>query len=118
MAAVLICSLCDALSFALDNLTLVRALQTPQREFLIRVSALEIYNEVVRDLLRPDSGPLRLLDDPERGTVVERLAEEVVRSSGHLYQILEDCEGQPGSAGSACKDLKLGIECSFLSTLS
>lgn len=60
------------------------------------MSALEIYNEVVRDLLRPDSGPLRLLDDPERGTVVERLAEEVVRSSGHLYQILEDCEGQSG----------------------
>lgn len=29
------------------------------------MSALEIYNEVVKDLLNPDSGPLRLLDDPE-----------------------------------------------------
>lgn len=26
---------------------------------------MEIYNEIVKDLLRPDSGPLRLLDDPE-----------------------------------------------------
>jgi centromeric protein E len=26
---------------------------------------MEIYNEVVKDLLRSDSGPLRLLDDPE-----------------------------------------------------
>lgn len=26
---------------------------------------MEIYNEAVRDLLSVDSGPLRLLDDPE-----------------------------------------------------
>lgn len=39
--------------------------QTPEREFVIKLSALEIYNEVVKDLLNPDSGPLRLLDDPE-----------------------------------------------------
>lgn len=29
------------------------------------MSAMEIYNENVKDLLMPDSGPLRLLDDPE-----------------------------------------------------
>eukprot|EP00850_Spirogloea_muscicola_P025669 SM003874S14673 [mRNA] locus=s3874:82:1305:+ [translate_table: standard] len=39
--------------------------ETPHREYLLRVSALEIYNEVVRDLLSFDSGPLRLLDDPD-----------------------------------------------------
>ena len=32
---------------------------------MIKLSALEIYNEVVKDLLNPESGPLRLLDDPE-----------------------------------------------------
>ena len=40
-------------------------LQNPERDFVIKISALEIYNEVVHDLLNPDSGPLRLLDDPE-----------------------------------------------------
>lgn len=39
--------------------------QTPDREYIIHVSAMEIYNEVVRDLLNPDSGALRLLDDPD-----------------------------------------------------
>ena len=29
---------------------------------------MEIYNEVVRDLLNPDSGALRLLDDPDVST--------------------------------------------------
>ena len=32
---------------------------------MLKISALEIYNEIVRDLLNPESGALRLLDDPE-----------------------------------------------------
>jgi centromeric protein E len=32
---------------------------------VLKVSALEIYNEVVKDLLTSDSSPLRLLDDKE-----------------------------------------------------
>lgn len=31
---------------------------------------MEIYNEVVRDLLTPDDTPLRLLDDPEVNTTI------------------------------------------------
>ncbi|KAG2408779.1 Kinesin-like protein [Vigna angularis] len=36
-----------------------------ERDFVLKFSALEIYNESVRDLLSVDSTPLRLLDDPE-----------------------------------------------------
>lgn len=39
--------------------------QTPEREFILKLSALEIYNETVVDLLNRESGSLRLLDDPE-----------------------------------------------------
>lgn len=49
----------------LNFYAVLHLIQTPQRDFIIKISALEIYNEVVRDLLNPDSGPLRLLDDPE-----------------------------------------------------
>ncbi|BBN03706.1 centromeric protein E [Marchantia polymorpha subsp. ruderalis] len=65
-----------------------------ERNFVLKVSALEIYNEIVKDLLNPDSGPLRLLDDPDRGTVVERLQEEIVRDANHLRQIISICEAQ------------------------
>ncbi|GBG84191.1 hypothetical protein CBR_g38162 [Chara braunii] len=65
-----------------------------QREYNIRVSALEIYNEVVRDLLNAESGALKLLDDPDRGTVVGKLTEEVVTSSAHLRMILAECASQ------------------------
>ncbi|KAK7816205.1 kinesin-like protein nack2 [Quercus suber] len=36
-----------------------------ERDFVVRVSALEIYNETVVDLLNRESGSLRLLDDHE-----------------------------------------------------
>lgn len=40
--------------------------QHEERAFALKFSAMEIYNEVVRDLLSMDNiMPLRLLDDPE-----------------------------------------------------
>lgn len=72
---------------------LLRIAQDPEREFIIRISTMEIYNEIVKDLLRPDSGPLHLLDDPEKGTVVERLAKEIAKDSQHLRHLINICEG-------------------------
>ncbi|XP_039797279.1 kinesin-like protein KIN-7J isoform X3 [Panicum virgatum] len=66
----------------------------PEREFLLKFSAMEIYNEAVRDLLSPDATQLRLLDDPEKGTVVEKLTEETLRDKGHLLELLAVCEAQ------------------------
>ncbi|XP_024521728.1 kinesin-like protein KIN-7A [Selaginella moellendorffii] len=65
-----------------------------QREYILKIAGLEIYNEVVRDLLNPDTGALRLLDDPERGTIVEKLTDTIVRDCKHLRQVLSICEAQ------------------------
>ncbi|KAG8660007.1 hypothetical protein MANES_02G101900v8 [Manihot esculenta] len=65
-----------------------------EREFILKFSAMEIYNESVRDLLSLDTTPLRLLDDPERGTVVERLIEETLRDWNHFKELLSICEAQ------------------------
>ncbi|KAG5079160.1 hypothetical protein JHK86_003225 [Glycine max] len=65
-----------------------------EREFVLKFSALEIYNESVRDLLSVDSTPLRLLDDPEKGTVVERLTEETLRDWNHFQELISFCEAQ------------------------
>uniref|UniRef100_A0A5B7BKM5 Kinesin-like protein n=1 Tax=Davidia involucrata TaxID=16924 RepID=A0A5B7BKM5_DAVIN len=64
------------------------------REFILKFSAMEIYNESVRDLLSTDSTPLRLLDDPERGTVIEKLSEETLKDWSHLKELLSVCESQ------------------------
>ncbi|KAI5008640.1 hypothetical protein ZWY2020_009688 [Hordeum vulgare] len=45
----------------------------PEREFMLKFSAIELYNEAVRDLLSHDTTPLRLLDDPEKGLLLKSL---------------------------------------------
>jgi centromeric protein E len=40
-------------------------LQHEERAFVLKFSAIEIYNEVVRDLLSAENTPLRLWDDAE-----------------------------------------------------
>jgi centromeric protein E len=64
-----------------------------EREFILKFSAMEIYNESVRDLLSTDTSPLRLLDDPEKGTVVEKLTEETLRDWNHFKELLSVCKG-------------------------
>ncbi|CAB4296217.1 unnamed protein product [Prunus armeniaca] len=68
--------------------------QHSDKEFVLKFSAMEIYNEAVKDLLSSDSGPLRLLDDPEKGTVIEKLSEEILRDQNHLQELLSICEAQ------------------------
>ncbi|KAJ8750869.1 hypothetical protein K2173_016050 [Erythroxylum novogranatense] len=65
-----------------------------ERNFVLKISALEIYNETVVDLLNRESGPLRLLDDAEKGIIVEKLVEEVVKDSQHLRHLIGVCEAQ------------------------
>ncbi|XP_022931218.1 kinesin-like protein KIN-7E isoform X1 [Cucurbita moschata] len=65
-----------------------------ERAFVVKFSAIEIYNEAVRDLLSTDSTPLRLLDDHERGTIVEKVTEETLRDWNHLKELLSVCEAQ------------------------
>ncbi|KAJ6409836.1 hypothetical protein OIU84_009342 [Salix udensis] len=65
-----------------------------ERAFVLKFSAIEIYNEAIRDLLSMDSTPLRLLDDPEKGTVVEKAIEETLKDWDHLKELLSVCEAQ------------------------
>lgn len=65
-----------------------------EREFVLKFSAMEIYNEAVRDLLNANSAPLRLLDDPEKGTVVEKLTEETLRERSQLQELLLTCAAE------------------------
>ncbi|KAK1384077.1 Kinesin-like protein NACK1 [Heracleum sosnowskyi] len=78
---------------------------TPERDFRIKISGLEIYNENVRDLLNSDSGRnLKLLDDPEKGTMVEKLVEETANDDQHLKSLISICEAQRQVGETALND--------------
>ncbi|XP_076890770.1 kinesin-like protein KIN-7K, chloroplastic [Bidens hawaiensis] len=61
--------------------------ETPNREFLLRVSYMEIYNEVVNDLLNPAGQNLRIREDSQ-GAFVEGINEEVVLSPAHVLSLI------------------------------
>ncbi|XP_050238564.1 kinesin-like protein NACK1 [Mercurialis annua] len=80
-------------------------MNTPQRDFTIKISGLEIYNENVKDLLNSESGRnLKLLDDPEKGTVVEKLVEETATNDQHLRHLISICEAQRQVGETALND--------------
>ncbi|GFP94656.1 kinesin-like protein nack1 [Phtheirospermum japonicum] len=80
-------------------------INTPERDFKIKISGLEIYNENVRDLLNSESGRnLKLLDDPEKGTVVEKLVEETAKDNQHLRHLIHICDAQRQVGETALND--------------
>ena len=73
--------------------------ETPHREFLLRVSYLEIYNEKIHDLLSPPTasgiGPglaqaeeIKLREDSKRGVYASPLKEEIVQSPTQLLRVI------------------------------
>ncbi|QSZ30094.1 hypothetical protein DSL72_004614 [Monilinia vaccinii-corymbosi] len=73
--------------------------ETPSREFLLRVSYLEIYNEKIHDLLSAATasatGPgaaqpeeIKLREDSKRGVYATPLKEEIVQSPTQLVRVI------------------------------
>ncbi|KAG4111241.1 hypothetical protein ERO13_D13G096900v2 [Gossypium hirsutum] len=75
-------------------LLLMSSLQHKERAFVLKFSAIEIYNEAIRDLLSSENTQLKPRDDPERGLIVEKVIEEVLRDWNHLKELLSICEGK------------------------
>jgi centromeric protein E len=65
-----------------------RIRETPNREFLLRVSFMEIYNEAVNDLLVPTSTNLVIFEHSKKGCVVRGLLEEVVTSEDRILELV------------------------------
>jgi len=62
---------------------------SPRMRFLVRASYLQIYNEQVSDLLKPERNNLSIREDKKRGVYVDGLSEWVVRSPAEIYGLME-----------------------------
>jgi len=62
---------------------------SPTMRFLVRASYLQIYNEQISDLLKPERNNLTIREDKRRGVYVESLSEWVVRSPAEIYGLME-----------------------------
>ncbi|XP_056158282.1 kinesin-like protein KIN-7O isoform X4 [Syzygium oleosum] len=59
------------------------------REFLLRMSYMEIYNEEINDLLAPEHRKLQIHENLERGIYVAGLREEIVASPDQVLDLME-----------------------------
>jgi centromeric protein E len=84
--------------------------ETPQREFLLRVSYIEIYNEKIIDLLagppagiNGQNGPveeIKLREDSKRGVYATPLKEEIVQSPTQLLRVIARGDNSRKVAGT------------------
>ncbi|XP_013397459.1 kinesin-like protein KIN-7L [Lingula anatina] len=62
---------------------------TPEREYLLRVSYLEIYNEQLCDLLSDEKKKLKIHQDTENQVYVANLTEEMVTNADQILQLMK-----------------------------
>nr|GME17685.1 kinesin-like protein KIN-7N isoform X1 [Ipomoea batatas] len=62
---------------------------TTDREFLIRVSYLEIYNEEINDLFAVENQKLPIHESLERGVFVAGLREEIVNTAEQVLELIQ-----------------------------
>ncbi|XP_057794295.1 kinesin-like protein KIN-7N [Salvia miltiorrhiza] len=63
--------------------------ETSDREFLIRVSYMEIYNEDINDLFSVENQKLQIHESLVRGVFVAGLREEIVNSADQVLQLIQ-----------------------------
>jgi hypothetical protein len=72
---------------------------------MVRASYLQIYNEVVTDLLKPQYNNLQIREDKKRGVFVEGLSEWTVRSPRDIYSLMKDGMRNRATAATRMNDV-------------
>ena len=78
--------------------------QNNKREYLLRVTFMEIYNEMIHDLLAPTASargrgslvttPIRIFESKQEGVVVRGLKEEIVTTPEEVFKLLKEGESR------------------------
>eukprot|EP01022_Parablepharisma_sp_SALTPOND_P020695 TRINITY_DN3846_c0_g1_i1.p1 TRINITY_DN3846_c0_g1~~TRINITY_DN3846_c0_g1_i1.p1 ORF type:complete len:725 (+),score=104.86 TRINITY_DN3846_c0_g1_i1:732-2906(+) len=76
-----------------------------QTAFMVRASYLQIYNEVISDLLKTDRSNLQIREDKRKGVFVEGLSEWAVRSPYEIYSLMRKGTNSRVTASTKLNDL-------------
>ena len=72
-----------------DIFNYIETTSNENTKFIIRSSFLQIYNENISDLLKPDKKNLQIREDKKKGIYVDLLSEWAVRTPLDLYALLK-----------------------------
>jgi hypothetical protein len=72
---------------------------------MVRASYLQIYNEVISDLLKQEWNSLTIREDKKKGVFVEGLSEWAVRSPRDIYALMKDGMRNRATASTRMNDV-------------
>jgi Cdc6-like AAA superfamily ATPase len=73
--------------------------------FMVRASYLQIYNEIITDLLKKEMTSLQIREDKKKGIFVEGLSEWVVKSPHDIYNLMKDGMRNRATAATKMNDV-------------
>jgi hypothetical protein len=72
---------------------------------MVRASYLQIYNEVISDLLKAERTSLHIREDKKKGVFVEGLSEWAVRSPNEIYSLMQKGAMSRATASNKINDV-------------
>jgi len=79
--------------------------ESMRSKYLVRASYLQIYNEVISDLLKPERTNLNIREDRKRGIYIDKLSEWVVRSPEEVYELMERGSAQRATGATKLNEV-------------
>ena len=67
----------------------IRQNESENNKYVIKISYLQIYTEIISDLLKPERQHLLIREDKEKGVFVENLSEWVVKGPEEIFELMK-----------------------------
>lgn len=84
---------------------------------MVRASYLQIYNEHISDLLKPERQGLQIREDKRKGVFVDDLSEWAVRSPNEIYTLMKKGANSRATASTKLNDVSSRSHAVFIITV-
>jgi hypothetical protein len=95
----------------------IESLSNSDTKFMVRASYLQIYNESISDLLKPEKISLQIREDKKKGVFVEGLSEWAVRNPHDIYTLLQRGALSRATASTKMNDVSSRSHAVFVITV-
>ena len=95
----------------------IETVSNSNTKFIIRASYLQLYNENISDLLKPEKQNLNIREDKKRGIYVDNLSDWVVRNPNDIYALLEEGASCRATSSTLMNDVSSRSHAIFIITV-
>ena len=88
-----------------DIFEYIRQNESENSKYGVKISYLQIYTEIISDLLKPERRHLAIREDKEKGVFVENLSEWVVKEPKEIFELLKQGMALRTTAPTKINDL-------------